>query len=690
MPQISVTELFIIIAMFVVQATAQSVIYPPNCNSVCGVKVRNDSFEGVKNRLHHDYVILDNVTGECVEDAILPIAKWNTSAREFMEYVGMNDDKFGCLIKSLVTISSSQLDYELPRWLVTEQDLSLSSVLVPKRRFEGSNGHVTEPILPTNFSSISGDILYLKEPNNIPGHCTVTSHRGVERRLSENQLITDWVATTVLYDNQTMRTEGTVFSLRGEQSNSLEYIRVPRSSKDDCASNNCTKFSQLWLPASTFNTSVSVTLNEHEKDVRFSRFVPSFSMFARFTFDEIPGVDRILEQLRQGVEEIEDVRDDLSTSNLAILFLPLVMAIPPLSLLEPVSDVAIAWYAFATDVLAALPLLIKGIEMILVYRKATPKMLSALSLDGEKFGLFEMWYIRCNPPPGRVGVAGVIIVFIALWFMVASTYVEFLFWRKMRYKQGHLRRFELIVEQLPDTLIDDTPIVEADSKLKRVLSGSFQGRRKYFVLFSIILTFEFGGLVSRGRPDAIYPQFLYFDVIIVITLAIFREVLVKRLRQFRQWRFWVGLILGLITGPLHLFIHSFESIRNSDRWEVIADGCNLGFGLSVMIIHILLTQIIEILREQFFHSFLFVWVFGFSVILTHVIRSDKCDREFWRFGCHGFVLGLLFGPLGLLFKGCFPECVDHKRVRGNFFSGLVYGVIYISTGLLLLCASRSR
>ena len=481
-----------------------------------------------------------------------------------------------------------------------------------------------------------------------------------------------------------MVTEGTIFSFRDKVSDSFQYVRVPKNINDNCVSSNCTKFTHLWLPTSTFNTSVSVTLNEHEKDIRFSQFVPFFSMFARFTFDEIPGVKQVLEQLRQGVEEVEDAREDLSTSNLAILCLPLVMAIPPLSLLEMAPNAAIAWYVFATDVLAALPLMIKGIEFIVVYRKATPKTVSALSLDGEKFRIFELWYIRCDPPPGRESLTGIIIFSVALWLMVASTYVEFLFWRKMQYKRGHLRRFEHIVEQLPDTLIDDTPIFEADSKLKLVLRSCFQGHRKYFVLFSIILTFEFGALVSRGPPDVIYPHQLYFDVIIVITLAIFREVLVKRFRQFRQWRFWVGFILGLITGPLHLFIHSFESIRNSDRWEVIADGCNLGFGLSVMIIHILLTQIIEILREQFFHSFLFVWVFGFSVILTHVIRSDKCDREFWRFSCHGFVLGFLFGPLGLLFKGCFPERADHERVRQCFFGGFVFGKIFCLTIVTVL------
>ena len=111
------------------------------------------------------------------------------------------------------------------------------------------------------------------------------------------------------------------------------------------------------------------------------------------------------------------------------------MAIPPLSLLEPASDATIAWYAFATDILAAIPLIIKGIEMVLFYRKATPKMTSALGSAGEKFQIFEMWYIECYPAISMVGNYGVTIFAIEFWIMVASTYVEFLFWREKRHRQ---------------------------------------------------------------------------------------------------------------------------------------------------------------------------------------------------------------------------------------------------------------
>ena len=110
-----------------------------------------------------------------MENAILPITAWNRSAREFMKYIGMKDDKFGC-----PKISSFRIDS-------SEQDLVYSFVITPKWRIQQPSRSFSEPILPANLSSIASNEIYIKEPNNIPGWCAVTSHRAVMRRLSQNQ-----------------------------------------------------------------------------------------------------------------------------------------------------------------------------------------------------------------------------------------------------------------------------------------------------------------------------------------------------------------------------------------------------------------------------------------------------------------------------------------------------------------------
>lgn len=57
------------------------------------------------------------------------------------------------------------------------------------------------------------------------------------------------------------------------------------------------------------------------------------------------------------------VHEDLSASNLAILSQPVPMSLPPISPFD-VSDKLVLWWVIATDALAALPLPIKGIKLV--------------------------------------------------------------------------------------------------------------------------------------------------------------------------------------------------------------------------------------------------------------------------------------------------------------------------------------
>ena len=92
-------------------------------------------------------------------------------------------------------------------------------------------------------------------------------------------------------------------------------------------------------------------------------------------------------------------------------------------------------------------------------------------------------------------------------------------------------------------------------------------------------------------------------------------------------------------------------------------------------------------KKHVWPVFIFVWIFAISVILTRAVRSKPSDRQVWRFGCHAFVIRLLYGPFGLLFRGCFPECAEHKRIRRNFFGCFVYGIVFWIT--IIATASRN-
>ena len=116
--------------------------------------------------------------------------------------------------------------------------------------------------------------------------------------------------------------------------------------------------------------------------------------------------------------------------------------------------------------------------------------------------------------------------------------------------------------------------------------------------------------------------------------------------------------------------------------------CNFGFGFLALALQILIGRGAMDVRwySQATDAFVFPWVYGISVILIHEIRSEASDREVWRFGCHAFALGMLFGPLGLLFKRYFPECMEHKRARRNFFIGLIYGTSF-GTSVIVFAAN---
>ena len=148
-------------------------------------------------------------------------------------------------------------------------------------------------------------------------------------------------------------------------------------------------------------------------------------------------------------------------------------------------------------------------------------------------------------------------------------------------------------------------------------------------------------------------------IFFLITLVVYRAVLVKRFRQLIQWRYWVGVVSGFVTGPVYLLIHAFENVRKSDEWELITEGCNAGFGFLALTISIVYRRRLRLRNnyKQMPEFFIPLWVYGASVILTHAIRSEASDRKAWLFDCHGFTLGMLFGPFGLLFKRCIPECV---------------------------------
>ena len=231
----------------------------------------------------------------------------------------------------------------------------------------------------------------------------------------------------------------------------------------------------IWLPASTFGTSVPYKQDTTEL----------YSIFAKWKFEGIPGMDRMMVKFKENVSPVENVGNELSPSNIAMLSLPLVMALIPISLFQEVSTAATALYVLLRDVLVAVPLLIKGIELVIVSRNTKATMYPTLSIMGQKYGVYERWSTQCHPPVGITQTAGTIIISIALWLTTARSYAEFAFWRRLQYQRGRLDRFD----EIPSDAIDEESeeVNENSPPDSEEMNTSWFASHRYQVLAGVFL-----------------------------------------------------------------------------------------------------------------------------------------------------------------------------------------------------------
>ncbi len=208
-----------------------------------------------------------------------------------------------------------------------------------------------------------------------------------------------------------------------------------------------------------------------------------------------PDVRRLYDRFAEGAKQLENFENDLSPSNFAILILPVLVSIPPISAVHSASDAATIWYAFATDILAALPLLIKGIEVMVSSRPGTPEMVSWLGMMGSRYGLFEAWYGHCFAKSKRVNYAGYILLCSSVWFIFASCYAEFLFWRKMRVLEGRLQTLESL---LYDAFENSER--ESDSNSREVQQAYCSTRKLSLVIVWILFV---AMLIGLGISEAL-------------------------------------------------------------------------------------------------------------------------------------------------------------------------------------------
>lgn len=144
----------------------------------------------------------------------------------------------------------------------------------------------------------------------------------------------------------------------------------------------------------------------------------------------------VQDALRIGEHQTQQADDATTTSNIAILAFPLVMNVVPVALIADVNSLGMLVYTLMTDVLTAVPLAIKGVEVLTIGRRSnsaavtriTGANLNETSTDGTPvLKAAEVWVARCRAT-GSLTAIGVTLLMVAITFMIGGVAAEF--WAK--------------------------------------------------------------------------------------------------------------------------------------------------------------------------------------------------------------------------------------------------------------------
>lgn len=138
---------------------------------------------------------------------------------------------------------------------------------------------------------------------------------------------------------------------------------------------------------------------------------------------------------RQNSAAIELANDAITVSNVAILALPMVMALIPAAFFTDIQVFALCMFTIATDVIGVLPFFIKGVEMIYATRSRSDVV--SYHLGNETLGLVRVFAVKCEGVP-KFRWLGVTFVIVAICTMMLGVGLEIFAWRAMkrRRKEG--------------------------------------------------------------------------------------------------------------------------------------------------------------------------------------------------------------------------------------------------------------
>lgn len=418
------------------------------------------------------------------------------------------------------------------------------------------------------------------------------------------------------------------------------------------------------------------------------------SLFVQWRNEEVPGFGTAVDEITANTDAAHNAKEDATASNIAILCLPLIMSIPPISLIETVSDWTTLWYVLATDIFSVFPLIIKGGELLIMSGKTfESSSVTTFEVHNDEFAFFETFLVDCfqGTLESWTLQLGFILVTVGIWFMFASTLAEFVFWRGLRIKE--IQGPDLLVEDLnasidnisPETTTLDLEIIGSETESTQVtmfagiqMGSIVKGRRKWILMLAVCVLASYAVVLVKGQMVCLGKSFSCVAVVCTVALHI---ITTSSTSDVLHQNFGIGVGVAICIGPLYIAGNVHPMLRRSPIWGQLLHGCNAGCAIWMFVLYHLVTRRMNL--DRVLGCLIPSWTY-FSVSLTiHVVRSSSKDRRLWKYFGFGFALGCLYGPFSFLFTQCFPDIRGHPWRKRCLHDGFIYGSAMLFTMAIL-------
>lgn len=230
--------------------------------------------------------------------------------------------------------------------------------------------------------------------------------------------------------------------------------------------NNTLVVTNLTLPVNPVNGTEHRFQNDATTRIGFWNGASSTSSFYRQTAEENHAIKDAMDLARSSIQHADGA---LFWSNIAILVLPLFLNLIPVSLVTNIRSRLMMAVIIFGDILGALPMMTKGIEIITISEKSYLSIFTKMSDPSSDTPQTshvisgELWVAQCNAKHD-IGRTGMILVLIALASSIVGVFIELGVHLYGKQTQQKLFQSSEISPELLNALIRKQILVDVDTE----------------------------------------------------------------------------------------------------------------------------------------------------------------------------------------------------------------------------------